>query len=398
MSLVVRRIGLAIAAVAVVALVAAAVTKRVMRYRPVAVHAGNAVGDATCLSCHSDKSTFETTAHRLTSRQPTGSSIHGSFRLGENVLRTSNRDLEFRMDATDSGFYQTAITGPAYDTTVESNRIAFVVGSGRKGQSYLWHEGDRLFQLPVSTWVGLGWINSPGYRDGLVEFNRPIPPRCLECHSSGFESVADPTVVNRYCLSNPMLGITCETCHTSGEEHVRRERSSLRALPPSLVPRAIVNPARLSRQRRLDQCALCHNGALANKSPAFSYVPGQPIRDHLETPPMSFTDAVDVHGNQVALLERSQCFQKSQMTCTTCHDVHQTQRDTVALSARCLTCHTAQSCGLYPKEGNRLVGRCVDCHMPKQPSNVIVSNFEGQRERPLVRTHLIKVYPQRQGP
>lgn len=113
---------------------------------------------------------------------------------------------------------------------------------------------------------------------------------------------------------------------------------------------------------------------------------------------MAFTDAVDVHGNQVELLERSRCFQSSAMTCATCHDVHQTQRDTVALSARCLTCHTAKSCGLYPREGERLVGRCVDCHMPKQASNVIVSSFEGKRERPLVRTHWIKIYQQMQGP
>ena len=383
---------------ALVVFVTALALARVTRFTPRAVHAGNAVGDATCITCHRDKATFETTAHRLTTRLPSPTTIDASFKTGENVLRTANPDVHFRMDSSDSGFYETAVMNRGRDSTTETRRIAFVAGSGRKGQSFLWHDGDRLFQLPVSYWVGLGWIISPGYRDGGVEFNRPIAPRCLECHSSGFESVADAGTVNRYRLTNPILGVTCEGCHTSGQEHVRRERSALRALPRAIVSRAIVNPGRLTRQQQIDQCALCHSGAVPDKQPAFSYVPGQPIRAHLEQPLMGFTNAVDVHGNQVGLLEQSRCFRSSQMTCNTCHNVHQTQRDTVALSATCLTCHTVRSCGLYPREGNRLVGRCVDCHMPKQPSNLIVSNYRGIQERPLVRTHWIRVYPQFAGP
>jgi hypothetical protein len=80
------------------------------------------------------------------------------------------------------------------------------------------------------------------------------------------------------------------------------------------------------------------------------------------------------------------------MTCLTCHDVHRTQRNTVELSGRCVTCHTEQSCGLYPKQGHALAGRCVDCHMPQQPSSLIVSSREGKQERALVRSHWIKVY------
>jgi hypothetical protein len=97
-----------------------------------------------------------------------------------------------------------------------------------------------------------------------------------------------------------------------------------------------------------------------------------------------------VHGNQVALLERSACFRSSQMTCATCHDVHREQRDVVALSGRCLTCHNPH--------GDRTVGRCVDCHMPLQASQVLVSNSLGAQLRPQVRTHWIKVYPELGSP
>jgi cytochrome c554/c'-like protein len=357
------------------------------------VNPSNAVGDATCISCHRDKATFEQTAHHLTTRPPTRGAIAASFRPGENILATANPALRFRMDSTDSGFYQTAIVGVAPDTTTQTHRFDFVAGSGRKGQSYLWHDGDRLYQLPVSYWVGIGWINSPGYRDGTLNFDRPIPPRCLECHSAGFESVPGLNAANRYNLTTPMLGIACETCHTAGQAHVRRERSVLRVLPRALVPSGIVNPAKLPRARRIDQCALCHGGALATKTPAFTYVPGEPLAEHLDPSSAPFTSEVDVHGNQVALLERSKCFQRSQMTCATCHDAHQTQRDVAALSGKCLTCHPPQS-KTFPHRGQSLEGKCVDCHMPKLASNLIISTFQGQQERPLVRTHWIKVYPE----
>jgi hypothetical protein len=81
------------------------------------------------------------------------------------------------------------------------------------------------------------------------------------------------------------------------------------------------------------------------------------------------------------------------MTCITCHDVHQTQRDPKDLSGRCLTCHQEQSCKLFPKEGHALKGRCVDCHMPLQESDLIDMGLEGKEKRELVRTHWIRVWP-----
>jgi hypothetical protein len=159
-----------------------------------------------------------------------------------------------------------------------------------------------------------------------------------------------------------------------------------------------VQHARLPRERQLDQCALCHGGLGTLRTEAFSYVPGQPLAQHLELRTPSPDEPVDVHGNQVALLERSRCFRSSQMTCATCHDVHRPQRDVAGLSNKCLTCHTVQSCGLFPLHNQTLAGRCVDCHMPKLTSNTIVSSYNGREERIQVRTHWIKIYPQTKSP
>jgi hypothetical protein len=313
------------------------------------------------------------------------------------VLRASKSDLHFRMDADSTGFYQTAVVGKAPDTSSRTERIAFVTGSGRRGQSYLYWSGDRLFQLPVSYWTSLGkWINSPGpaYDDGRPNFERAIAPRCLECHATWIEWVPDLGAVNRFRPESAMLGITCERCHASGQEHVRRERSVLRGARGP----AIVNPARLSRQRQMEACGQCHAGAGAPKVPAFSYVAGKRLDDYLYLAPRDLDPTVDVHGNQVTLLSRSRCYRSSQMTCVTCHDVHRQQRDVAELSGRCVSCHREQSCGLFAKQGHALAGRCVDCHMPIQASNLIVSNLEGKQVRALIRTHWIGVYPDEREP
>jgi len=104
------------------------------------------------------------------------------------------------------------------------------------------------------------------------------------------------------------------------------------------------------------------------------------------------TTQPDVHGNQVGLLERSRCFRSARMTCASCHDVHRQERDLAAFSDRCLTCHTVQSCGLFPQHGRALLGRCVDCHMPALTSSTIIATYRGRQARVQVRTHWIKVY------
>ena len=363
------------------------------RHHTEPVRADNAVGDSACLGCHTAMASFEQTAHRLTSTLPTRASIQARFNAGENVLRTVNPNLYFRMDSTAAGFYESAVMGRAPDTSVRRERIDIVTGV-RKGQSFLYWRGDRLYQHPVSYWAGVGWTNSPGYRDGIAYFDRPIRPRCLECHASGFESVADSNVVNRYQPAGALLGITCEVCHGSGRDHVARERSVL----SGLRSHAIVNPARLPRARQVDACALCHSGTAPLRTAPFSFVPGQRLEKRFDLSSPPDTGVADVHGNQVALLARSACFRASEMTCATCHDVHREQRDLVALSGRCLTCHTVQSCGLFPRHGNQLLGRCVDCHMPLQASQILVSNSLGRQLRPQVRSHWIKVYPEHQSP
>jgi hypothetical protein len=346
----------------------------------------NYLGDEACTSCHQEKvNSFHQTAHHLTSRLPDKNSILGKFTPDGNAPATSNPELSFRMDERGKGFFQTAVQGIPPYTTERTESFGLVIGSGGKGQTYLFWKGDQLFQLPVSYWTELGWVNSPGYRDGVANFDRLIIPRCLECHATYFESTPPPP--NRYGKTGFIVGITCEKCHGAGREHVQRENAKLARVSGS----AILNPARFSRDRQMDLCAWCHAGAGVGIVPAFTYLPGEPLAKYLELPRPDPNAQLDVHGSQVELLEKSRCFQQSAMTCLTCHDVHTRQHDAAAFSQRCLNCHKPET-AMFPKLSHRVASDCIGCHMPKQETNLIVFDWNGKKARPQVRNHWIRIY------
>ncbi|MFZ0037076.1 MAG: ammonia-forming cytochrome c nitrite reductase subunit c552 [Candidatus Acidiferrales bacterium] len=356
------------------------------------------LGDAACQECHQEISvTYARTGHHLTSQLPTKESILGKFSDGANILKTSDPDLHFRMNAKENGFYETAVFWQPPDEKTRTERIDIVTGSGEKGQTYLYWRGNQLFQLPVSYWTELnGWFASPGYAEGVANFDRPIVPTCLECHATYFESIASQQAENYYKKTNSVLGISCERCHGPGRKHVESER--LKRATVSSGTHSIVNPAGLPRDRRIEVCAQCHGGIGQPLAPAFSYVPGEQLENYIKLPRPDADARVDVHGNQVALTQRSRCYQNSQMTCTTCHEVHEPERAAASYSVKCLQCHKDSDCGEFVKLGAKIRENCIDCHMPVQDSNVIVAELKGKQIKARIRNHWIKVYSTRQNP
>ncbi|HEY3974644.1 MAG TPA: multiheme c-type cytochrome [Candidatus Sulfotelmatobacter sp.] len=352
--------------------------------------------------CHQKEAqAYAETAHHLTSRLPSKNSIAGKFTPGSNVLKTSNPYLSYSMTATRDGYFESAVEELSPSKTIShTERIDVVIGSGRKGQTFLFWKGDKLFELPVSYWTELdNWINSPGYPDGSPHFDKPVVPRCLECHGTSFQWVPPPA--NRYIKTSLVLGITCEKCHGPGREHVARHSSKNRPSRGETGPgqsgpgpsKSILNPASFPRDRQIDTCSLCHAGAAEAIAPPLSFVPGEPIDEYLYIPVSDKDVPVDVHGNQIQLLKKSRCFQSSQMTCTTCHNVHERQRDAPSFSVHCLSCHKVEACGRYPKLGAAIANNCVDCHMPLQESELLVSDTNGRKLKPRVRNHRIAIYP-----
>jgi len=353
----------------------------------VATSSGPEPGSAACTGCHAKiVDTFVGTAHFNTSAPADSQSIKGHFTAGHNVLRTARKDVYFTMETSGGIFTQTAFDASIGQSRTE--RFDLVIGSGRVGQSYLYWRGALLFQLPVSYLTGTDeWINSPGYSDGQIDFGRFVPSRCLECHSTYFRPVPDgrePRYSGEY-----MLGVSCSKCHGPARRHVEYQASH----PADTGGRYILNPARFSRDRQLDNCALCHSGLRQASVPSFSFRPGDRLDDFFVPEPDRPDSVPDVHGNQVGLLRRSKCFRSSPtMSCSTCHDVHQPQRDVALFVPKCLTCHTTRGHPQAEKIGNRMMTDCIDCHMPTRKSRLIRFDTPTTQFSPDLRSHLIGIY------
>jgi hypothetical protein len=380
-------------------------------------------GDAACVACHLQESlSYQHTAHRLTSQLSNAKTVLGNLRPPENTLTISDPKknpaqpaLYFKTQMKGDAVVQSAVTGwPGDDAEgrllVRSETLAVVTGSGVRGQTYLYWQGDRLFELPVSYWTdGRRWVNSPGYIDGTADFSRPVNPGCLECHATYIRPLSSDALANSYDKSTLVTGISCESCHGPGAAHVALySKGPSQQEPSNPADPAILNPAKFSRDRQVDSCAYCHNGIQRQAlAPAFSFVPGKPLTDFFKPLPTQANDQSndqsdnhpDVHGNQVALLERSRCYLSSpQMSCSTCHNTHAPEKAAASYSTACLKCHQWTSCGESKRLGHAIANNCVDCHMPVQPTNVIVSETAGAVLRAQMRNHWIKIYPASEAP
>ncbi len=363
-------------------------------------------GDGACTACHQEISQAhrESAHHRTSSLASSGTVAafrEGGFQPGKNRLEISDPanqsapGLSFTMTEQGGRFFESATTGYQNEPQTRSERMDVVTGSGKRGQTYLYWQGDRLYELPISFWSeGSRWINSPGYQNGTANFGRPVQAGCLECHTTYIQPLSADTGSNRFVPESLVTGISCETCHGPGAEHVR-----LMGRPGAGSQgggSGILNPKHFTRDSQVELCAVCHSGISREAlAPPFSYRPGHPLKDYfrpLET--AAVENHPDVHGNQVGLLMRSLCYRNSpSMSCATCHDAHGARQDVVFYSNRCETCHTWQSCGRAKSLGHGIANDCITCHMPVEPTNMIVSETAGSEARARMRNHWIKVYP-----
>ncbi|HLT80582.1 MAG TPA: multiheme c-type cytochrome [Cyclobacteriaceae bacterium] len=350
-------------------------------------------GSASCAACHADVvERHKETPHFLTSQVADTSTVMGSFEPGHNVVALTER-LRILMENTEEGLFQRGVSG---DSTLGRHPFDITIGSGRQGQTYLYWHGNSLFQLPASYYAPDSiWSNSPGYPTDQIVFNRPITARCLECHSTFFKIGRAVEQIETFDPKQVVLGVDCERCHGPAAKHVDFHTEN----PDAKEAKYVVNPARLTRVQRLDNCALCHSGIRNNFMPSFTFMVGDRLEE-FSTPAYDADSAatLDVHGNQYGLLARSACFRLSEMDCSSCHDVHTRESANLKLfSGRCMSCHTpgsADFCKMEDVPGLVLEDNCIDCHMPKLPSRQVFVQASGNTSRTpfFVRTHLIGTY------
>ena len=213
------------------------------------------VGPDSCRECHQEYyDGFVQTAHYRTSALASSDSILGSFKPGENTMET--RQPGFRYELVEEGgrYAQKLLVDENKKTYHHQRPFDIVTGSGNIGQTYLYWEDEYLFQLPISWFSRGGWVNSPGYPDGLANFARPVRESCMACHATKVDFAQKR--INLADKSSMILGVTCERCHGPAEEHVNFHRKN----PSAKDAKFIVHPNDLPRERMNDVCGQCHAG------------------------------------------------------------------------------------------------------------------------------------------
>ncbi len=255
--------------------------------------------------------------------------------------------------------------------------MEYVVGSGTIARTYITEEDGWYYELPVTWYTNAKrWDFSPGYEVANNRFDRKIADRCMACHNSYPEPIAQ---TNGAYESVP-FGIGCERCHGAGALHVEERLSSPE--PEGDIDDSIVNSAHLGVERQLDVCQQCHLSAdvsiLRTGRTAYDFRPSEPLASYIalfSAHKEEATGSVEVisHADR---MKRSACFLETVNTttpllCTTCHDPHEGFRNAgdAYFNATCMDCHGAQDLALQFEGTQAMVSHtetanCVNCHMP----------------------------------
>lgn len=342
-----------------------------------ALDADDFVGSAACASCHGSL------AHSFASH-PMGYSTAPVAADPEPEIPTDpesrfERDgltyLVARSEGTVSHSEQ--LRSPRGQVVAEQKvPVAFRIGSGRHGASYLVHQQGILRQSPIS-WFGetREFDLSPGFdRTAGTHFERLVGDDCLACHTGRLQleplSHQAPT---SELFAEAAIG--CERCHGPGRAHVELFEKGIE--PPPLETK-IVNPARLEPDLRDAVCLQCHfagNRILREGKTPWDFRPGQPLDSVwlllLQADDLG-PDAPEKVVSHVQQTFSSRCRQQSEgrLSCFTCHDPHQVpQAEEVPAyyRSKCLTCHQTDSCQAPPTERQATspADSCIACHMPR---------------------------------
>lgn len=286
-------------------------------------------GSAKCGSCHADVyKKWELTPHARMARDPKSSpeSVLGDF--------TNNPPFQ-RKD------------------------VVYVLGS-RWTQRYVVEKNGRYFvKAPIWSITGKSW-------DRSYWVDKPWDLFCEGCHTTGFESKGEAKFAE--------LGIGCEACHGPGKAHADAGGSG-----------HIINPAKLTSERREMICQSCHtSGHDASGQFKFplGYLPGEDLTIFYKglTPKPGQDNATFMGDGSYEDRNRQWRFWKDSflnakgITCDICKNFRdrQTKSETetkMSITDHCLTCHDG-SLKKTPTHTTHMAKNvaCDKCHVPAAAS------------------------------
>ena len=218
------------------------------------------VGSKVCAGCHQELYDTFTASAMGRSMAPADVAMRPLVDGAEPVI-SEELNRRFTVEERYDGFYQreseaSSTDKPPFDSI---HKLAFVIGSGVNGYSYLVRRGNHLVQAPISYYRRKdSWGLSPGYEFAKpgedYGFNRTIHAACLQCHAGRPLPVGD---IEGLYDDPPFaeLAIGCENCHGPGGRHVDARLADL-----DTDDAAIVHPLKLVPRLAENICMNCHQG------------------------------------------------------------------------------------------------------------------------------------------
>jgi hypothetical protein len=384
-------------------------------HTPLQEHSEGYVSSAQCRSCHPNEyASWHESYHRSMTQLATPESVIGAF--DDVVLRVDA--LEYRLEQRGARYFARDLGAGAASVP---QPITLLTGSHYM-QIY-WYEtgeGRRLGQLPfVYLKADRRWVpRNAIFIEPPHELHTGATGRwnasCIACHTTFGQPRIDSTGAFDTRVSE--FGIACEACHGPAESHVEHNHSPLERYRRHLGDehsRDIVQPEQLSHVRSSLVCGQCH-GTWLHDGPrgmrrwnehGFAYRPGGDPADTmlLMRPSVAASDVrvanvlasepqlvegqfwsdgeVRVSGREFNGMVDSACYARGELSCLSCHRMHQAGSDSRPVKAwadtqlseamdgdrACLQCHERLESGLTAhthhapaSEGSR----CYNCHMP----------------------------------
>ncbi len=339
------------------------------------------VDDTICGNCHRDRFTsYQHVGMAKAFYRPRPSNLIENFEAPAYYHQRSRQYFEMRRRGEGIVFRRYQVAADGAPIHVFEQPVDWILGSGHHARTYLYRTpGGELYQLPLSWYTATReWRMAPGYdrpdHDGVL---RRARHECMFCHNA-YPEVAEEKLSYWRSQSLPETlpeGIGCQRCHGPGAKHIAAVMSG----KADEIRSAIVNPARLDPQRRMDVCYECHMlpaVALAGMRKfgrdIYSFRPGESLSD--------YALPVDITENDLAKekrfeinhhpyrLEQSRCFteSKGRLNCLTCHDPHRKvaeEKRAEHYRTACVGCHT---------QPHKPASDCTSCHMQKRRTQDVV--------------------------
>jgi len=379
-----------------------------------------------CRRCHFDHhDSWHRSYHRTMTQPASAETIQGDF----DDVSVTFYDVTSRLFRDGDEFFMETVD-PEWARFLEKNgvsmadagqqrlvtwRIDLAIGSHNYQQYATALDSGTIVRLPLAWHIGeRRWVHMNGVflepESSYFHQNSALwNDNCIFCHNvKGQPRLpaaaigADPRVRSRLPFETRVeeYGIACEACHGPGDEHARAHQNVARRLVHAMSDRpdpTIVNPARLSKERSAQVCGHCHSLHLPRPEFAVErivsgdpYTAGEDFEQYVHFQvPGDFRDGsgrLTFESNYwpdgtirrtsieyLGLIE-SPCYQRGEMTCLSCHQLHADDPDDqlapgMRTNLACTGCHpsytdeeTLTAHTNHP--GDSSGSSCYNCHMP----------------------------------